>query len=138
MPDSDEKREIQGLKEKKQNRDCSNRELGSRYESIAASYLEEYGYQIIERNYRSKRGEIDLIALDGRTLVFIEVKYRSELKKGSPLEAVDWKKQRQICRTAQVYMMERQVSQERACRFDVVGILGEEITLMQNAFEFHT
>ncbi|MCI7813879.1 MAG: YraN family protein [Lachnospiraceae bacterium] len=121
------------MKEGKQ----SNRELGSRYESIAASYLEEKGYQILERNYRSRRGEIDLIALDSGTIVFIEVKYRSERKKGDPLEAVGWRKQSQICRTARVFLMERQISPDQACRFDVVGILGGEITLIQNAFEFH-
>lgn len=124
------------MRENEQKRRCTQRELGSRYESIAASYLETQGYRIIARNYYTKRGEIDLIAMEDEILVFVEVKYRSDEKKGDPLAAVRTKKQSRICRAALVYLTQRGIAQEQDCRFDVVGILGEQITLIRNAFEF--
>ena len=110
-----------------------NPELGPWGETLAAEYLKKKRYQIIERNYRSRFGEIDLIAKDGAYYVFCEVKYRADERKGSPLEAVDARKQQKIFRTAMYYLTEQQL-EDVPCRFDVVGIEGTKITLIKNAF----
>lgn len=115
----------------KQNR----RETGSQYEQLAGSYLESCGYEILEYNYRCRIGEIDIIARDGEYLVFCEVKYRRGSDTGNPLEAVDWKKQKVISKCALYYLTVNHLT-NHACRFDVVGVLGKEITLIKNAFEY--
>lgn len=112
----------------------NRRALGKRYEEAAASFLEEKGYKILERNFTSPRGEIDLIARDGRYLVFVEVKYRANASQGNPLEAVGTAKQERLRRTAAWYLMKRGIPEEMPCRFDVVGILGKEIVLVTDAF----
>ena len=68
--------------------DMNRRETGSRYEKQAAVFLEQKGYEILEMNFRCRRGEIDLVARDGEYLVFVEVKYRADLRCGRPAEAV--------------------------------------------------
>ncbi|MDF2870722.1 MAG: hypothetical protein K0R05_2297 [Anaerocolumna sp.] len=73
--------------------------------------------------------------MDKDVLVFIEVKFRRDLLSGSPFEAVDLRKTRNITKTARYYMYKNQISEDTPCRFDVVGIVGEEITLIQNAFD---
>lgn len=85
----------------------NRRKIGQKHEELAAKYLEEKGYEILERNYRIRTGEIDLIARDDRYLVFVEVKYRKNLQMGDPLEAVDSRKQQQIYRTARYYLHRR-------------------------------
>lgn len=109
-------------------------EIGSGYEKMAAAYLIERGYEIVEQNFSCRLGEIDLIARDGEYLVFVEVKYRRDDKMGDPAEAVDLRKQQHIRRAAEWYLHSRSVSWDMACRFDVVAILGETITLIQDAF----
>ena len=122
------------VKKDEQKKWCTRREVGSRYEYIEASYLERNGVRIIEHNYQKKTGEIDLIAQDGEYLVFVEVKYRSDGKQGEPLNAVDYRKQKKIGQTAQWYMTEKKIGVETPCRFDVIGILGEKITWVRDAF----
>ena len=78
----------------------NRRKTGTEYEQKTAEYLESLGWKILERNYRCRIGEIDLIALDGRTLVFVEVKYRRSGACGSPGEAVNEEKQHTIYRGA--------------------------------------
>lgn len=78
----------------------NKRKTGQEQEAKAACFLKTQGYQILERNYRCKKGEIDLIAREGQYLVFVEVKYRSTNESGLPEEAVDLRKQRQISRVA--------------------------------------
>jgi len=112
----------------------NRRALGKAYEEKAAAFLESRGYEILERNFSSPGGEIDLIARDGQYLVFVEVKYRSDASKGNPLEAVGPAKQERVRRTAAWYLMKKGISQEVPCRFDVVGILGKEIVLVADAF----
>lgn len=112
----------------------NNRATGSRYEQIAALSLSKAGYRIIQQNYRRPTGEIDLIAEDGEYLVFIEVKYRKDGKKGSPQEAVGTAKQARIYRTAQYYLAEHRIAQQRRCRFDVVAIEGNRLRIYRNAF----
>ena len=106
-------------------------------EERAAQYLEEQGMQILERNYRCRQGEIDLIGRERGYLVFVEVKYRSGRSAGVPEAAIDWRKARKICRTADYY---RSMHGVRDCvpqRYDVVALEGEEIRWYRNAFS-HT
>lgn len=111
----------------------NKRETGRRYEQIAAAFLEQQGYQILEKNYQNRYGEIDLIARQREVLVFVEVKYRKTLKNGYPEEAIGWKKQQRIRHTAQHYLYTHGLS-DIPCRFDVVSILGDRIRLIQQAF----
>ncbi len=114
----------------------NRRKKGAKYEERAAEYLEGLGWRILERNYRCRTGEIDLIAADGQTLVFVEVKYRRSDTYGSPAEAVDGRKQRTICRVADHYRMCHGVLEGQACRFDVISVQGEELSLLQDAFPY--
>lgn len=113
--------------------------LGQGGEQYVAEYLEKKGYRIVDKNYRCKLGEIDIIARDGEELVFIEVKTRSGLSHGSPAAAVDLRKQRQISRTAQWYLAERTLFDSPA-RFDVISVLFDDtrqltIEHISNAFD---
>jgi putative endonuclease len=106
-------------------------------ESLAISYLKEHGYKIIERNYRTKIGEIDIIAKDRDTIVFIEVKARKS-KAYNPKEAITKSKKRKISMTALYYLKTTRQLNVRA-RFDVVAIGSENnsqtVEIVKNAFE---
>ena len=112
----------------------NRREMGAQYEHLAEEWLKQQGIIIMERNFRSRTGEIDLIARDGRTIVFVEVKYRSSASSGDPEEAVGWQKQNRIRNTARYYLYRNRYSEETLCRFDVVAILGSKIRWIRNAF----
>lgn len=113
------------------------REIGAEYEQRATLFLEKQGCRIRTRNYRCRAGEIDLVAWDGDVLVFCEVKYRKTRQKGEPLEAVTAGKRRTLSRCALFYLMEKGW-EDIPCRFDVIGIYGEEneITYIRNAFDY--
>lgn len=115
----------------------NKKNIGNKAENIAKSFLESKGYIIITSNFFTKLGEIDIIASDNDYLVFVEVKYRKSLKNGLPREAVNYKKQLHIIKTAQYYLMKNNIYNTN-CRFDVVEIFGNlekpEINLIQNAF----
>ena len=96
--------------------------LGKRGEAEAERVLKKDGYRIVERNYRCRYGEIDLIAIDGETLVFIEVKTRSNKEFGSPAEAVDLRKQGRIVRASMDYLTQVWRGSEPRARYDVVSI----------------
>ena len=114
----------------------NKRETGAAYENIAKDYLINNGYTILEMNHRNKCGEIDIIAEIGDCLVFCEVKYRSSLKYGDPLEAVDFRKQRKIYKAAMYYCTVNNIYFNRNIRFDVIGIYkNTEIQHIVNAFE---
>lgn len=112
----------------------NNRDVGTTKESMAAKYLEENGMSVLEKNFRCRYGEIDIIANDGRYLVFTEVKYRSSVSNGYPQEAVTKKKQRTIAFVANYYIMQKHLEMDTPIRFDVIAILGDEITHIKNAF----
>lgn len=116
----------------------NKRKLGAEYEELAVNYLLNRGYVILERNYRCKFGEIDIIARQKTGndifLIFIEVKYRKNLRKGNPFEAVNIQKQRIIKKVAEYYLLTKGYSFSENIRFDVVGITGNKIELIQNAF----
>ena len=113
----------------------NKRSLGTAWEEQAAEFLKREGCEILERNFRGKRGEIDLIVRDGRYLVFVEVKYRKNADSGFPEEAVDYRKQRIISRVAQEYLLKKRLSETTPCRFDVVAICGERVRHIKNSFE---
>ena len=117
----------------KRNAERNKRRTGTRYEQAAGFFLEQIGYEVLEYNYRCRFGEIDIIAKDGICLVFCEVKYRSDREKGSPLEAVDNRKQQRIFRCASHYLAGRGL-EDVPCRFDVIGIEGTAVTHIKNAF----
>lgn len=114
----------------------NKRQIGAKMESMAFEFLQEKGIRIINRNFTCRLGEIDLIGLHKGTLVFFEVKYRSSVKSGLPEEAVNAKKQNNICRVADYYRMKYHVAENISCRFDVVAILGDKISWYKNAFEY--
>lgn len=114
----------------------SNREIGTKKEELAVSYLEKQGFVVKERNFRSRQGEIDVIGCDGEYLVFLEVKYRKSLSFDGALAAVGNTKRQRICRTADYYRYIKRIPQETPIRYDVLGIQGEEIIWIKNAF-FH-
>lgn len=113
----------------------NKREVGSRYEDTACSFLTEQGYIIREKNFRCKFGEIDIIGESEGYLCFIEVKYRSSNEYGFPSEAVDDRKRRKIVRTALSYMNYHRLPQDTPCRFDIVIVLNDRYSLIKNAFD---
>jgi putative endonuclease len=112
----------------------NKRQIGTTYENRAAEYLKEQGYEILERNFYCRTGEIDIIAREGEYLCFVEVKYRANGDCGSALEAVTYHKQKKILAVARYYIMRHHLSMDTACRMDVVAIEGADITLIRNAF----
>ena len=111
--------------------------LGQEGEERAAKYLIEQGYRILERNYRTRSGEIDLIALHKGEVVFVEVKTRTSDAFGAPELAVNPRKRLRMVKTALGYLKYKKLHQ-MPCRFDVVAIssaVGQKVELIQNAFE---
>ncbi len=111
----------------------NKREIGNIGEDIACKYLESKNYKILERNFRCRSGEIDIIALDGDYIVFIEVKYRKDNSFGLPRESINYYKQRNISKVASYYLLTKNAFHKN-CRFDVVEVMGEQIEIIQNAF----
>ena len=104
-------------------------------EASAVQYLENKGYHILEKNFRCPLGEIDVIASDGGTIVFVEVKHRATLKYGYPAEAVTRFKQNHISRVAASYIQRKRLYDYPA-RFDVIEVLdGKIVNHIENAFE---
>lgn len=111
-------------------------QTGSTAEDAAVRYLQEQGYQILERNFRFHHTEIDIIAKEKDYLVFIEVKYRKNAAAQHPLAAVGKEKQRRISMTALHYLQQHKTGLHVLCRFDVLAFLGDEPELVRNAFPF--
>jgi putative endonuclease len=114
-----------------------NMTLGEKGEGLAVKFLKKKGYKIVERNYRTPLGEIDIIAYDGETLAFIEVKTRESISYGQPYEAVNFFKRRKISHVALLYL--KKLKEVPPCRFDVVSIHYKdgkpELELIKDAFE---
>jgi len=113
--------------------------LGARGEDLAVQYLKKKGFKVIERNYHCSAGEIDLIAREGKTLIFVEIKTRSSSEFGLPQEAVDRFKQKKMIEVARAYLAEHHLNEEIPARFDVVAIhltsTGPDIELIKDAFQ---
>ena len=101
----------------------NNRETGAKAEAIACWFLKQQGYDVLEQNFYTKVGEIDII-----------VKYRKDDKKGYPAQAVDQRKQQKIRKSAMIYLKKNHLSFEQPIRFDVVEILGKKIRVIKHAF----
>lgn len=116
-----------------------NAGVGTRGEDLAAAFLERSGFAIIERNFRCKGGEVDIVAREGKTLVFVEVKSRKTLTYGLPQLAVTPFKQRQISKAALTWLA-RNHKHDSPARFDVIAILLEgsyqhRLEHIKNAFD---
>ncbi len=116
-----------------------NLTLGARGEAIAVAYLKGQKYAVVEQNFRCKAGEVDIVARDDTTYVFVEVKTRRSLSFGPPQASVTPFKQRQISKAALVWLAKRRL-QEAGARFDVVAILLRDHTVpvvehIRNAFD---
>lgn len=116
----------------------TRKKLGNRGERIAASFLRKQGCQIIEKNYHSFLGEIDIVAKEGESIVFVEVKTRRSTDFGLPQEALSYDKRRRLSKLALNYLAHRRIEGSN-CRFDVVSILMDNnkvkhIELIKNAF----
>lgn len=113
--------------------------FGNKGERLAARYLRRKGFKILARQYATRWGEIDLIALDGETIVFVEVKSRRSEAAGLPVEAITYDKQKKLTRMALAYL-KRHGLLENSARFDVVAVLWPddaqraEVQHYQNAF----
>jgi putative endonuclease len=113
--------------------------FGKRGEDLACEELQRRGYVILDRRFRTRRGEIDIVARDGAVVVFVEVKARSDSNFGDPLESITWQKRRRLGEIAAAYLYQRELG-HAACRFDVVSVVegpgvGRAIELIQGAFE---
>ena len=121
-------------------KDLRKQNVGRGGENLALNYLKQQGYRIIERNYRSPLGEIDIIARDKDYLCFVEIKTRRGMSKGCPEEAVGKAKIRKISQNA-LYYLKSNAIEDCPMRFDVVAITAdeatgqEEINLIKDAFE---
>lgn len=114
--------------------------IGKQGEDFAVRFLQANGYKILARNYRQRFGEIDIVAEDKDTLVFVEVKTRRNNRFGDPFEAVDTRKQGKLSRMAQDYIS-RNNYEDRNARFDVIAIYlstdtRPDVHHIPNAFEF--
>ncbi|HYE80550.1 MAG TPA: YraN family protein [Clostridia bacterium] len=117
-----------------------NKVFGAFGEEIASAYLTERGYRLLDRNFSCKAGEIDIIAVHGDSIIFIEVKTRSSEKYGQPSEAVSTVKQRRMVRTALYYLQKKRLL-DYMCRFDVIEIMvdvenNHRINLIEDAFQY--
>ena len=116
----------------------NKRKIGQDKETLACEYLKKNGLEIIETNYRTVYEEIDIIAKEENTLVFVEVKYRKNEKFGTPFEAISINKQRKISLGAVAYIKNKHlIPDNTSIRFDAIGITGDNIIHIKNAFEFN-
>lgn len=113
---------------------ANHRETGRHYEEMAAEYLESRGYRRLEQNYYTRWGEIDLIMEKEERIIFVEVKYRGSDRYGFPEEAVDFKKQQRILKSAQWYLITHRL-QDRAVSLDVIAIHNGCIRHIPGAFD---
>lgn len=96
--------------------------LGNRGERLAVRFLKKKGFRIVTRRYRTKQGEIDIIAADGDYIVFVEVKTRKNLQSGHPTESIDYRKQKKLTNLALGFLKKHNALDQPA-RFDVIGIV---------------
>lgn len=109
---------------------------GRQAEQNACKFLQQQGFRLLEQNYSCRLGEIDLIMLQDTKLIFVEVKYRGSAQFGAASEAVDFRKQQKIIRSAEFYLQQHPQLSEMQCRFDVISYTGktEQIEWLTDAF----
>ncbi|MFM7069467.1 MAG: YraN family protein [Actinomycetes bacterium] len=119
-------------------RDYDPKRLGRFGEDLAARWYVEHGYHVVDRNWRSTTGELDLIAARvtaaGDELVIVEVKTRSSLRFGAPVDAVGAAKQRRVRQLAAEWLAAHRVGPYAAVRFDVVAVIGRRVEVVEHAF----
>lgn len=112
---------------------------GKHAEDQACDYLQQRGMRLLERNYTTRYGEIDLIMQDQDTIVFVEVRFRRHAGQVDPLSSIDQHKQRKLTRTAQAYLQQKKLHALPPSRFDVVAVTGQnaqyQLEWIKNAFE---
>ena len=111
---------------------------GNAAEAMASAYLEQAGLRILTRNYRVRGGEIDCIALDGQTLVFVEVRLRRNTRFGGAAASIDTRKQQRIIHAARCYLLRFPRQAERPCRFDCVlldSLDANQLEWIKDAFQ---
>ena len=111
---------------------------GNAAEALAAVHLEQAGLRILLRNYRVRGGEIDCIALDGQTLVFVEVRLRRNVRFGGAAASIDYRKQQRIIHAARCYLMRYPRQAERPCRFDCIlldSLDANQLEWIKDAFQ---
>lgn len=111
------------------------RGIGNDREEMVSSYLTKNGVRILDRNFLTKHGEIDIVGISDNYLTFFEVKYRKNVRNGYPLEAVTYSKQKSIIQSAKVYMYLKHFPTDTPVRFDCIGVLNSQIEWIKNAFE---
>lgn len=107
--------------------------IGAQGELIAVKYLKDKKYKILQQNYTTKIGEIDIIAQDKDIIVFVEVKARNTNRFGYPREAISYAKQKKVRTVATQFMLTNKLMNSKV-RFDCIEILGEKITHIENCF----
>ena len=112
--------------------------LGERGEALAWNFLKKQGYSLLEKNYRTRFGEIDVIASLHGAIVFLEVKTRRNDRFGLPEEAVDWRKRQKMIRVAEAYLQTKRI-ENREARFDILSVIWDgtsepHFQLLENAF----
>ncbi len=127
------------ISERYSNRSQLTRQRGFYAEQLACDYLEKRGLHLIEKNYRLKCGEIDLIMRDETTLIFVEVRYRKNNFFGGAAESITWRKQQRLIRAAQYFSLRCILAKTLSSRFDVVTLSGDLhnpcISWIQDAFQ---
>jgi len=113
----------------------NKRSVGSDKEDLVSMFLERNNIKILDRNFKTDRGEIDIIGSDNEYIVFFEVKYRKSAEHGNPLEAVTKAKIRRIVNASKVYLYQNHYSDDTYVRYDCIGVLDSEITWIKNAFD---
>ena len=103
----------------------TGKQAGREAEASALLYLQQQGMQLIAQNWLCKRGELDLVMLDGDTVVFVEVRYRRHSGWGGALHSVDFRKQQKVILAAQLFLQHETRWADSPCRFDVVAIEGQ-------------
>lgn len=119
-----------------ENKTYNSRYIGNNYEALSAEYLERNKYTILARNFRVRAGEIDIVAQKNGYIVFVEVKYRSNMHTGAPEESVDVRKRRQISKVALYFLNKYGYGIDIPMRFDVITVTKKEIRHIENAFDY--
>ncbi|TBU98076.1 YraN family protein [Stutzerimonas kirkiae] len=116
--------------------DDRRQDSGRAAEARALAFLSAKGLRLLARNWSCRSGEIDLVMLDGGTVVFVEVRYRKHSAWGGALESIDARKRQKLIRTAQFFLLKEQRWSNHPCRFDVIAMDSEqEINWLRNAFD---
>lgn len=112
---------------------------GSEAEDRAQALIEAQGLRVEARNFRCRSGEIDIVAQDGDTLVFVEVRSRSHDRQGGAAASVDLRKQRRLIRAAEYYLLRHPDQRHRPCRFDVIALDADrDANWIRNAFQVYS